>query len=392
MSDVAKLILNPNSSSRREISLARSLVSIGRDPSNDLVLPDAMVSRRHAVIEFRSSQYFIRDCNSSNGSLVNGDRVSERNLRDGDLVAIGTARILFREEALEAGAKVVPHPSSPRQQCPSCAADYRKGDAFCRGCGGSLSQLPHRVVCTACGTAVALPARFCNACGGPLALGATSPADLEVSGPEIALELPPVPLAESSVGGVRIRDAERLSPPSPPPPLILREEPQKPWLAPRPASLERPAPKPRTELAEPGPRFVAALIDLGLVGLLQALVLAPIAYYWLRRPWPPEPQDVLFVPILLSVAGASVALLAGLGYYVYFWATKGATPGKTAAGLAVETTDGRSPLGFGTALTRLFGYLISSILLGIGFLIVLFGQESLHDRIAGTRVVRRERD
>ena len=85
---MAKLIVNPTSSSRREIHLSRTLVSIGRDSSNDLVLPDAMVSRRHAVIEYRGSQYYLRDCNSSNGSLVNGDRVSERNLRDGDLVAV----------------------------------------------------------------------------------------------------------------------------------------------------------------------------------------------------------------------------------------------------------------------------------------------------------------
>src|SRR5216683_3008608 len=132
---MAKIIINPTSSSRREIALARTIVSIGRDPSNDVVLPDAMVSRRHAVIEYRGSQYFLRDCNSSNGSLVNGDRVSERNLRDGDLVAIGTARLLFREEMEESGAKVVPHPSAPRQVCPTC------------------------------GTAVLLPARFCNACG-----------------------------------------------------------------------------------------------------------------------------------------------------------------------------------------------------------------------------------
>src|SRR5947207_3836821 len=111
-----KLIINPTSSSRREIALARTIVSIGRDPSNDVVLPDAMVSRRHAVIEFRGSQYFIRDCNSSNGSLVNGDRVSERSLRDGDLVAIGTARILSREgmEGEDSAAKVVQHPSSRR--------------------------------------------------------------------------------------------------------------------------------------------------------------------------------------------------------------------------------------------------------------------------------------
>ena len=164
---MAKLIVNPTSSNRREIPLTRTtILTIGRDPSNDVVLPDAMVSRRHAVIEYRGSQYFLRDCNSSNGSLVNGDRVSERNLRDGDLVAIGTARLLFREEMEEAGAKVVPHPSAPRQVCPTCQADYRKGDMFCKQCGTSLAPVaPARVVCTSCGTAVLLPARFCNACG-----------------------------------------------------------------------------------------------------------------------------------------------------------------------------------------------------------------------------------
>src|SRR6185369_12351889 len=134
---MAKLIVNPTSPSRRELALSRSLVSIGRDPSNDLVLPDAMVSRRHAVVEYRGSQYFVRDCNSSNGSLVNGDRISERGLRDGDLVAIGTARLLFRDDYEEdAAGKVVQHPSAPRQQCATCQADYRKGDLFCRQCGG----------------------------------------------------------------------------------------------------------------------------------------------------------------------------------------------------------------------------------------------------------------
>ncbi len=52
---MAKIIVNPTSSSRREITLSRTLMSVGRDPSNDVVLPDAMVSRRHAVIEYRGS-------------------------------------------------------------------------------------------------------------------------------------------------------------------------------------------------------------------------------------------------------------------------------------------------------------------------------------------------
>src|SRR5688572_16457970 len=208
---VAKLIVNPTSSSRREIPLARTLVSIGRDPSNDLVLPDAMVSRRHAVIEYRGSQYFLRDCNSSNGSLVNGDRVSERNLRDGDLVAIGTARILFREtlEGEESAGKVVQHPSAPRLNCPTCQADYRKGDQFCRQCGEVVAPAPPRkAVCTSCGTVVPLPAKFCNACGQTLSPAAMD--DLEITKPR-AVPDDPYPQPDPGPGP---RD---LPPPSPKP-------------------------------------------------------------------------------------------------------------------------------------------------------------------------------
>ena len=125
---MARLIVNPTSSNRREIPLARTtIVTIGRDPSNDLVLPDAMVSRRHAVIEHRGTQFFLRDCSSANGSVVNGDRVSERGLRDGDLVAIGSVRLLFREEPAEPAAtgKVVPHPSAAPLVCPSCRGELR---------------------------------------------------------------------------------------------------------------------------------------------------------------------------------------------------------------------------------------------------------------------------
>src|SRR5258708_23620292 len=129
-----KVIVTPTSSSRKEIPLPRTLLSIGRDPSNDLVLPDAMVSRRHAVIEYRGNQFYLRDCNSSNGSVVNGDRVSERSLRDGDLLAIGTARLLFREDLPieDPGAKAVQHPSVPHLQRPSCQTADRQRQLLCR--------------------------------------------------------------------------------------------------------------------------------------------------------------------------------------------------------------------------------------------------------------------
>ena len=131
-----------------------------------------MVSRRHAVVEHRGRQFFLRDCSSANGSVVNGDRVTERPPRDGDLVAIGSMRLLYREESVEAvGGKVLAHPSAAPLECPACKSVYRRGDLFCRECGAQVAQPsgPPKAVCTACGASVPLPARFCNSCGGTLA-------------------------------------------------------------------------------------------------------------------------------------------------------------------------------------------------------------------------------
>ena len=440
---MAKLIVNPTSSARREIALARSLISIGRDPSNDVVLPDAMVSRRHAVIEFRGSQYFLRDCNSSNGSLVNGDRVSERNLRDGDLVAIGTARMLFREELdLEDSAgKVVQHPSAPRLHCPQCQADYRKGDLFCRQCGTSVAPAaPAKAVCASCGTVVMLPAKFCNACGHVLATDAApGAAEIEIgpphdapppseprsdpaphaaaahapSMPEPAAVPAPspapapasVPAVVPSPAPVAARAAAPAMAIAPPP----RREGRPSARPPAPAPAAAPGRGPRSmpprpvavgptgtaSLAAPGGeagfgiRLVAGVIDLAIVSTIQALLLTPVARHWWSRELPATAADVPYFPILISIAMVPVALVFGAAYYAFFWGLKGATPGKLVLGLAVAAEDGTTPIGMSRATLRVLGYAASALLLGIGFLMIAFGGTALHDRIAGTRVVRR---
>jgi uncharacterized RDD family membrane protein YckC len=466
---MAKLIINPTSSSKREIGLARTVISIGRDPSNDVVLPDAMVSRRHAVIEYRGSQYYLRDCNSSNGSLVNGDRVSERSLRDGDLVAIGTARLLFRDDLPleDPGAKVVQHPSAPKLQCPSCQADYRKGDLFCRQCGTPIAppKEPPRAVCTSCGTAVPLPAKFCNACGSALArdLVAELPAPPEAAEPEpepehrapeeaaasrASAEPAPDPVpnavpdpapADAPRAEEPVAKQEATIPPPPParPPEIPRPSrsgaiaeptvlpepepvevprpasspalvvpaaaapaavPPKAWPSSRPSRPERAVDKrsdPRIAAMAPadlGSRFLAGLIDALIVNVGLAVVLAPGGYYWWTHEWPRAAAEVSYLPILLSVL--MVPLAGGLSalYYVYYWGTKGATPGKAMMGLSVQALDGTQPIGISRAGVRFLGYLLSGVLLGIGFLMILFGGNGLHDRIAGTRVVRSRRD
>jgi uncharacterized RDD family membrane protein YckC len=438
---LAKLILNPTSSSRREIPLARTLLSIGRDPSNDLVLPDALVSRRHAVVECRGTQYVIRDCNSSNGSLVNGDRVGEHPLKDGDLLAIGTARLLFRDvEVEDAAAKVVPHPSSPRLQCPACQADYRRGDQFCRKCGAPVPlPPPAHVDCTSCGKSVPLPANFCNSCGAPLpredGLEATrprtrpggeapapvpagpgpleAPRPLEaavVSPPPPARDMtPPPPVAEiASVPAAAAASAPKIVPaaarPSPPRPHVPEPTPAPVPRPARPSSppvrrstLER-APAVRAEAPRAGfwVRLAAGLLDAGLVGLIQTVICAPGVYYFAHvyglTGTGDAPREPSFLPIFLSVALAFLAAVLGALYYVYGWGVRGTTPGKAAFGLQVQGEQGEVPIGVGRAVLRLLGYLLSSAILGIGFVMIAFGGDGMHDKLAATRVVRRRRD
>jgi uncharacterized RDD family membrane protein YckC len=388
---VAKLVVNPTSPARRDVQLTRTLVSIGRDPSNDLVLPDAMVSRRHAVIEYRGTQYFLRDCNSSNGSLVNGDRVSERGLRDGDLVAIGTARLLFREEieAEELGPKVVQHPSAPKLQCPACHSDYRKSDLFCRHCGASLAPpAAPKAVCVSCGTGVTLPARYCNVCG--TALPAIDLPD-EATRPRPAVDLPPAGL--SSEGGAAPALETTPSPvvttppPNPEPLHVTAVEAPLPAAppAPRPRVAKPEAPR-RAAAASVGARLGAGLIDAVIVGAVQAVLLGPAVAYWI---WPPA--EVRFLPILFSLSLVPLAVAAAAGYFIYFWGVQGATLGKRMLGLAVEAGDGSYPIGISRAAMRALGYLISAGILGIGFLMIALTGAGLHDRLADTRVVRRER-
>lgn len=70
-------------------------MSIGRLASRDLVLKHREVSKHHASIIRRTGSWVLRDENSSNGTFVNGKRVFEYRLKDGDKVQIGAFRLEF---------------------------------------------------------------------------------------------------------------------------------------------------------------------------------------------------------------------------------------------------------------------------------------------------------
>lgn len=75
----------------------RSSNAIGRDAGNDIALPDEAASARHATLSLEDGDWWIEDLGSTNGTLVNGTRISKRErLRPGDEIAIG--RVALRLE------------------------------------------------------------------------------------------------------------------------------------------------------------------------------------------------------------------------------------------------------------------------------------------------------
>ena len=73
------------------------LTHIGRRPSADVVLDDATVSRRHALVMERGGESIIADDRSRNGLFVNGRRVLQAPLHNGDEIQLGALVMRFLE-------------------------------------------------------------------------------------------------------------------------------------------------------------------------------------------------------------------------------------------------------------------------------------------------------
>lgn len=68
---------------------------LGRLDSNDIPVKDNKASREHAKIYKQGAQFAIVDLNSSNGTLVNGEKVTKRVLKEGDEIGIGLVKMRY---------------------------------------------------------------------------------------------------------------------------------------------------------------------------------------------------------------------------------------------------------------------------------------------------------
>ncbi len=78
-----------------KITLKEGMTVIGRK-EGDIILSDRKVSGRHARITFERGALFIEDLNSTNGTFVNGERISSMVIRDGDEIQVGFTRMVLR--------------------------------------------------------------------------------------------------------------------------------------------------------------------------------------------------------------------------------------------------------------------------------------------------------
>ena len=79
------------------VPLEQDVTHIGRGLAADLQLDDGSVSRRHAILVHRSAGARILDDRSANGTIVNGRRVTQADLCNGDVIVLGRVVLRYLE-------------------------------------------------------------------------------------------------------------------------------------------------------------------------------------------------------------------------------------------------------------------------------------------------------
>jgi uncharacterized RDD family membrane protein YckC len=362
----------------QSIPLAGKEVLIGRGKENGLVLEDHAVSRHHARIVEEPDGHVLVDNNSANGSWVNGQRVTEQRLKPGDQIRVG--KTLFEIQGVY----------DP------------EGTALLdvQGMGMSMKPAP-----------VPAPA-FQPPPHAPVAAPSPPPPAPRPSAPSFdPVTVPePVPMRRPAPPPTPIPGPipapARPAPMPPPAPMAAPRQAPAPPPAPAPMAA-RPAPMPPAPVPAAAPpayfgeeapiegepagfwiRFLAYLIDYAIVGIMMAIIWSPTFFISFRAAARGESPGAL--AMILPFLSFLLSPVVGIGYNLWFPATRGATPGKKMLGLRIVREDGEEPLGWGTAFMRLVGYAVSGFILCIGFLMIAFNPEKKgrHDMSAKTRVLK----
>jgi uncharacterized RDD family membrane protein YckC len=377
---------------------------IGRSRMAQVHINESTVSRQHArILASPLGEVTIEDLGSSNGTYVNNEKIEgRRRLADGDRVHVGDAELRVRIVAPVAASEATVRMTLPPMTAPMGGPPPAAPLPTPLSGPVDLPLAPPLLPAAPPPPRTAAPAAPIAPVTAPVPNLATVPTPAPPAAAPAPIAPPPAAAPRPTPPTFEAPRPAAAPPPSPAPASAPAPAPT-PLPSGRPASMRTPElpsvtvidripiPEPSPEVilasklsrAQPagfGIRLAAMLIDAALV----TFVSIPV---WIVA------QTVLGgSPVVAGFLVPGIMGLLSTLYTLVFWATKGATPGKIFLKLRIlgaksAATEG---LGWGTAIVRALGYMVSGALLGIGFLLVLFTsqKQGLHDLIAGTRVVR----
>jgi len=141
------------------------------------------------------------------------------------------------------------------------------------------------------------------------------------------------------------------------------------------------------EYAGFGTRFAAYFVDGIITGIIGAILGGVLGAIYGAAGGLSGRMGAGFIVLQLLSAGVGLGVRAA--YFIYFIGKDGQTPGKKLCKIRVVSADG-SQVSYGAATGRFFGYMLSGIILCIGFLMAAWDSEhrALHDRLCNTRVIK----
>ena len=116
---MAKLVILNQGMTGRTFDLNVERTTVGRVEDNTFQIADASVSSHHAEVLLRGTEVVIRDLNSTNGTFINNEKISEATLKSGQTLRFGQVEIKLddgKPVSAPAPASAAPAPAAPKKQ------------------------------------------------------------------------------------------------------------------------------------------------------------------------------------------------------------------------------------------------------------------------------------
>ncbi len=157
-----RLIVNPGTENAWEISLEPGVISIGRNPENNIALEHPSISGEHCILTVTDAGVIVKDLGSANGTFVNDTPTDETLLLPGQILRLGDVALQLesfsvppqetlarRTDSTSATRFCKIHPRAiARFHCLQCGQNFcdlcvnmRQGRTFCRACGVECEPL-----------------------------------------------------------------------------------------------------------------------------------------------------------------------------------------------------------------------------------------------------------